>query len=135
VNCGFLKSVGKSSSPLSLGLRDEDSLLNWFGLTPPFEEPVECHRGVEINPIAEVYVLDLEHVDAPSPRECTWPEAVLEPRGCPYFEPHRPGLSFGGHLDLQHRREEWRRTALVGLVSSVIGGLIATLLPFLFGRM
>lgn len=55
-------------------------------------------------------------------------------RSCRWFERFRPGLSFEGHMELQHRRQEWRRTALVALGSAIVGGLIATLPSLIFGH-
>ncbi len=46
-------------------------------------------------------------------------------RDCEWFERYRLGLSFDAHIDVQERRREWRRTAAVALLASIVGGVLA----------
>jgi hypothetical protein len=80
--------------------------------------------------------LTVDHDNAARNREYTEAQwlVISGQRRCGYFERNRAGLTPEGHLELQHRREEWRRTALVAIVSAIIGGLIATLPTILFGH-
>ena len=52
-------------------------------------------------------------------------QVVEHKRVCEWFESHRLGLSLEGHLDVQERRREWKRTAAVALVAASLGGTMA----------
>lgn len=94
-----------------------------------FEE--EATRKLPPSQTIQTYEEQKAHFER---RGALYVEAVTSERQCDWFERYRPGLSFEGHLELKHRREEWRRAAIVALVAAIIGGMIATLPTILFGH-
>lgn len=113
------------------------SVLNRAGLASLHDaQSICCARGVadlegETKPVTEQ---DSSGQPIIMSRSQSRQEVVNLQRRCAFFERHRPGVTVSGHLGLQHRRQEWRRTAIVALVAAIIGGLIATLPTMLFGQ-
>jgi len=100
--------------------RDEAALLQM-----PQDHAVLCFRD-RYDLVQEITVLR----DGPVPlnRVDATVTVLKRERECEWFESHRLGLSFTGHIDVQERRREWKRTAVVALVAALIGGTM-TMIP------
>ena len=107
-------------SPVSRGEREGINNL-------PKSVEILCFRD-RYNLAAESATVDVDAIRTSGEvlgRNMALARVLSRDRRCEWFEPHRLGLSLEGHIEVQERRREWRRTAIVALSASIIGGSIA----------